>query len=148
MQSITSYPLFFCCWVLQFSWAISAATCLKYPVRQFTQTLNHASSDNTTFQQSYQLDISRFKPGGPILFYQGAEIPTINCVEYNHFDDIAGELGAIVAGLEHRFFGDSFPVGVSAANVTGQDFAPLTLDNVLLDSATFVEWIKRQFQEL
>lgn len=103
---------------------------------------HHSSSKNVTFQQHYQLDTSRFKPGGPILFYQGAENSQINCVEYNHFDDIADELGAIVAGLEHRFFGDSFPTGVSEENATAKDLAPLTLDNVLLDSVAFVNWIK------
>lgn len=143
MQFAASRFFFFCSLASQLSLAVSIAKCPKYPVQQFTQTLDHGSSDNITFQQDYQLDTTRFKPGGPILFYQGAENSQINCIEYNHFDDIADELGAIVAGLEHRFFGDSFPDGVSEASVSAKDWASLNLENVLLDSVTFVEWIKK-----
>lgn len=58
------------------------------------------------------------------------------------FIDYAQELGAIVAVLEHRFFGESFPSGLNDSNATPADFAPLTLENVLLDSVTFADWIK------
>ncbi|KAF2674716.1 hypothetical protein BT63DRAFT_420000 [Microthyrium microscopicum] len=143
MRTTTLRFFVFLCTVMQLLAKVSAAQCPKYVVRQFAQLLDHNSTNKTTFHQSYQLDTSRYKPGGPILFYQGAESSQINCLEYNHFDDIAGELGAIVAGLEHRFFGDSFPAGVGIANVTAKDFAVLTLENVLLDAVNFVNWVKQ-----
>lgn len=56
------------------------------------------------------------------------------------FEDWAPTLGAAVVQLEHRFFGYSNPSTVS--NVTGR-YATLTLDNVLEDSVTFVEYLKK-----
>ena len=124
--------------------AQAATTCPKYPVKYFAQKLDHASdASSETFQQSYQLDTTHFKPGGTILFYQWAETENYTCLERRYFDGIAEELGGIVCGLEHRFFGDSFPAGVSSANATAKDYAALTLDNTLSDSAAFVEWVKK-----
>lgn len=119
-------------------------SCPKYPTAWFTQKLDHADSQSTvTFQQRYQLDTTSFKPGGPILFYQGAESSSFLCIEAHLFDDLATELGAITCSIEHRFFGQSFPAGVSADNATTKDFAPLTMENVVADSVDLVKWIKR-----
>lgn len=93
-------------------------------------------------QQEYQIDLTHFKPGGPILLNQGAESVRHVCMEYLLFDDMAAELGGLTCALNHRFFGDSFPAGVSGANATTEDFAPLTFRNVILDTVEFVKWIK------
>ena len=53
------------------------------------------------------------------------------------------KLGGIVATLEHRFFGSSYPEGTSWENTTTAQFGPLTLENVLEDSVAFVTWIKK-----
>lgn len=71
----------------------------------FNQTLNHQGPSNETFQQRYQLVDEFFKPGGPILFYQGAETPTFTCVESSSLYQFAKELGGLAIGLEHRYFG-------------------------------------------
>jgi Serine carboxypeptidase S28 len=58
------------------------------------------------------------------------------------FDDIAEELGAIALSIEHLFFGQNFPMGVSAENTTLGNLDPLTLNNVLLDSVALINWVK------
>ena len=117
--------------------------CPTYPIEFFVQKLDHAdNSSTTTFQQRYQLDTSRFKPGGPILFYQGAESTEFFCIEGVHFSDMAEDLGAALVAIEHRFFGGSFPAGVGADNATKEDFLPLTMENVVADSVALVQWVK------
>lgn len=122
--------------------ALATAPCPTYTPKFFTQQLYHSSDNNATFQQQYQLVTDFFQPGGPILYTISPETSVMQCVERSAFLDFAQELGAIVAVLEHRFFGDSFPSGVNDSNATPADFAPLTLENVILDSVTFVNWIK------
>ena len=112
------------------------------PAKNFTQKLNHGSYDNVTFPQLYQLDTSSFRPGGPILFHQGEEGP-MKPVAAHVFSDYAPKLGGIIATLEHRFFGSSYPEGPSWENTTTAQFGPLTLENVLQDSVAFVTWIKK-----
>ncbi|KAI1379839.1 serine carboxypeptidase S28-domain-containing protein [Hypoxylon crocopeplum] len=111
--------------------------------QNFTQKLNHDKpNDKTTFQQLYQMDATHFKPGGPILFHQSEE-STMVPIASNAFFDYAPEVGGILAGLEHRFFGSSFPARSTYDNITTEDYKPLTLDNVLRDGVEFVNWIRR-----
>jgi hypothetical protein len=128
---------------------LGVATALQIPTpvptQNFTQLLNHRSSDSTTFNQSYQLDTTSFRPGGPILFFQnderaqpiGAGIGSINT---NLFVDFAQELGTMRVCLEHRFFGTSFPEGFTGA--TPDQYDGLTLDNVIEDAVAVMKHIK------
>ena len=127
--------------------------CPKYPPSFFTQILDHASSstnsssDTNSFQQQYQLSTTFFQPNGPILFQQGAESSSLSCVEYSLLQDWAEEMGGIIATLEHRYFGLSVPDGVDVNSTTdGEDmgnWAPLTMNNTLLDSVNFIKWVKQ-----
>lgn len=111
----------------------------RYPINNFTQSLDHNSNSTATFNQQYYLVTDYFKPGGPILFLQGPESP-LNPIENHDFMDWAEELGAIVASLEHRFFGKSLP---SSFDGTTASYAPLTLENVMEDAVTFLDFIKK-----
>jgi hypothetical protein len=88
----------------------------KYSIQFFTRQLEHNVTTSPTFQQQYQLDTEFFKPGRPVLFAQEVEVETMVCVEQINFIDWAEELGAIVATLEHRCMGASFPDGLDASN--------------------------------
>ena len=46
----------------------------------FSQPIDHFGQHNGTFQQKYNLVTDFFKPGGPILFFQGEESTTLDCV--------------------------------------------------------------------
>jgi hypothetical protein len=52
----------------------------------------------------------------------------------------ANELGGIVTGIEHRYFGESLPYGNQS--FTAQGFESLTLDNIIRDSVALIDWIK------
>lgn len=151
-----AYPLFFVVRIMKFtldlfSLVVYTTTILAQgappgiympAARNFTQKLNHDSNDSITFQQLYQLDTSNFKPGGPILFHQGEE-GAMKPIAAKIFSDYGPKLGGIVATLEHRFFGTSYPEGTSWENTSMAQYGPLTLENVLQDSVTFVNWIKK-----
>lgn len=115
------------------------------PAQNFTQLLDHFSNHSVTFNQSYQADTSYFRPGRPILFMQGDEASTpiavSDAVHGNLFYDYASELGAMLVALEHRFFGTSFPLDFNAADPAS--YTQLTLDNIIQDSVTLVEHIKK-----
>ena len=125
------------------------------PTKYFRQLVNHPknggytpredeSTETDTFLQQYQMITDYFKPGGPIIFYQGAEGPE-TCLEYQVHLQYAMELGGIAVYLEHRFFGLSVPGNLSYEDNLEwptEALESLTLDNVLLDAVAFIEWIK------
>ena len=129
--------------------ATAESPCPLFPTSFFNQPLNHnlnspdASAGTGTFKQQYQLNTTYFKHGGPILFYQGAEGAEMACVENFVLHDWAEKTGAILAGLEHRFFGLSQPPGFNETTATAADYAPLTINNTLLDSVNFIQWVKK-----
>lgn len=115
--------------------------------QNFIQKVNHtADGGSATFKQRYQLNTRYFEPGGPILFLQSAEagMPSINSSDLM---DYAPKLKALVAILEHRYFGDfhggSYPAKYDPMNISSGVFNSLTLDNVLQDGVDFVNWIKK-----
>lgn len=111
----------------------------KYLVYNLTELVNHANNASATYNQRYQLVTEYFKPGGPILFTQSAE-NTLAPIEDGNTMDMADELGAIVANLEHRYFGTSVPESFDGSM---ESFKPLTLENVREDAVQFIEFLKR-----
>ena len=116
------------------------------PALNFTQRLHHDVEDSPTFNQSYQLDTTHFRPGGPILLLQNAEDSTpigtgLAGINGHFFQEIAPELGALTVCIEHRYFGWSFPEGFTGESPS--DYEALTLDNVIQDAVTIVEHIKK-----
>lgn len=131
-----------------------------YPSKMFRQLVNHPTSafnfsgqghhhvqdsgDTKTFLQQYKVIDDYFKPGGPIMFFQGAE-HELECFEIYSLFQYAIEVGALVVGIEHRFFGLSVPGNLSYENQLNwpsSAMSSLTLENVLMDSVELVKWIK------
>ena len=51
-----------------------------HPTEFYTQKVDHFDNLSTeTFQQQYQVISDYFKPGAPILYYQGAENARMGC---------------------------------------------------------------------
>ncbi|KAE9405742.1 hypothetical protein BT96DRAFT_915948 [Gymnopus androsaceus JB14] len=115
---------------------ISSSLCPKF----FTQQLDHSNNASGVFQQQYQLQTDFFKPGGPILLFQGEEAVDMIRIETTILYSWAQELGGIAASLEHRYFGESLPFGNDSW--TRDNIKYLTLDNVMDDAVEFVNWIK------
>jgi len=122
---------------------MSHAQPLDIPFQNFTQQLYHSANatNGSTFQQRYQIEITHFKSGGPIFLLQGAET-SLAADFLQLFDaiDHARELGGIALANEHRYFGTSFPTRFNASDKAS--YAPLTLENVLMDTVSLVKWIK------
>lgn len=117
----------------------------------FPQPINHATFDgnyddkNSTFLQQYEVVDKFYKPGGPILFYQGAETAQIDCAEYTVLSEWVKDLGAIMVVIEHRYFGISVPHGLNfseKATWNPSSLKELTLDNVFMDSISLLNWVK------
>jgi Serine carboxypeptidase S28 len=121
--------------------------------KYFLQPIDHATYNGTvgstsTFHQQFEVIDTYFKPGGPIIFYQGTENANIVCLEELAGPVWAQELGALLVSLEHRYFGISCPYGLNyteKASWPVESLKPLTLDNVQLDAVTFVDWVKSHY---
>jgi hypothetical protein len=95
---------------------VATRTTYNPPAQNFTQKIDHASIDNNeTFLQRYQIDTTYFQPGGPILFHQSEETDLTSIVDHV-FWDYAPKVGGLVVNLEHRYFGESFPYGLTGAS--------------------------------
>ena len=93
----------------------AANTPFDPPLQTFHQKIDHSSNGSGTFLQRYQLKTADFKPGGPILFHQSEENDLAD-VSLHVFSDYAPKVGAIVAALEHRYFGESYPHGLNSSS--------------------------------
>ena len=119
----------------------------------FLQPVDHATYDgsvgaNSTFLQQFEVITDYFKPGGPIIFFQGTENANFVCSEELAAPTWAKELGALLIVLEHRYFGISTPYGLNFSEASGwpvEALKPLTLENVLLDGVTVSAWAKRYY---
>ena len=117
----------------------------------FPQPVDHATWDgktyggNQTFLQQFEIIDKFYKPGGPILFFQGAENPSFGCNDFTSLPIYAEQLGALVLGIEHRYFGISIPFGLNYSEKRiwpTELLKPLTLDNVLDDGVSLLNWVK------
>ncbi|KAI1088007.1 peptidase S28 [Rostrohypoxylon terebratum] len=120
-----------------------------FPQKIYHNTNSSASAashqGNNTFLQQYQIVTDFYRPGGPILFVQGAETAEFECLERLSLYDHAKELGALAVTLEHRYFGHSIPYGLKQddPNWPTSALEPMTLENIDLDTLTFLEWVKK-----
>ena len=119
--------------------------------KYFPQAIDHATftgnynTANTSFLQQYEVNDTFYKPGGPIIFLQGAENAQLTCVDFSIAAQWARELNALMLAIEHRYFGVSCPYGLQYNESATWDtklLQPLTLENVLLDGLTLLNWIK------
>ncbi|XXH02210.1 hypothetical protein Hte_008578 [Hypoxylon texense] len=105
-----------------------------------TQPIDHFGDANGTFQQRYSIFDGFFKPGGPIMFFQGEESWALDCANTTVMYEYAKQLGGLAVSLEHRYFGQSLPYGQDSHTPSNMKY--LTLDNVMADAVSFVSHIK------
>lgn len=119
----------------------------------FPQPIDHATfngnwnDSNSVFLNQYQVNDTFYKPGGPILFYQGTENPSIACLESMEIVNWAEELNALMVTIEHRYFGISTPYGLNYtefATWSTASMKPLTIQNALQDTISLITWIKTE----
>ncbi|KAI1134031.1 peptidase S28 [Hypoxylon sp. FL0543] len=108
-----------------------------------TQPIDHFGLTNGTFQQRYSIFDNFYKPGGPIMFFQGEESWYLDCVNTTVMYEYAKQLNGLAVSLEHRYFGQSLPFGQDSHSSSNMKF--LTLDNVMADAVSLVEHIKETY---
>eukprot|EP01155_Anaeramoeba_flamelloides_P030472 Anaeramoba_flamelloidesa86839_221.p1 GENE.a86839_221~~a86839_221.p1 ORF type:complete len:477 (-),score=94.12 a86839_221:49-1458(-) len=107
-------------------------------VRWLTQKLDHFNAQDTrTFQQRYYVNATWYKPGvGPIFLSLGGEGElTSKWIQSGQCVDLAKEYGALVLGLEHRYYGKSQPF----AELPVENLRYLSSQQALGDVATLYE---------
>ncbi|KAI1378058.1 peptidase S28 [Hypoxylon crocopeplum] len=105
-----------------------------------TQPIDHFYQTNGTYQQRYSIFDEFYKPGGPIMFFQGEESWYLDCANTTVVYEYAKQLGGLAVSLEHRYFGQSMPFGKNSHTISNLKY--LTLDNVMADAVSFIEHVK------
>ncbi|KAI1453136.1 peptidase S28 [Annulohypoxylon moriforme] len=120
--------------------AMAYTTSSECDYKWITQPIDHFGAANGTFQQRYSIFDEFYKPGGPIMFFQGEESWFLDCANTTIMYEYARQLEGIAVSLEHRYFGQSLPFGQASHSPTNLKY--LTLDNVMADAVSFIEHIK------
>ena len=94
----------------------AAATLVKrqnsteFPEYTFTQPLDHFSDTGFTFEQHYWLSDRHYKPGGPVIVFEGGEGPGVDRIpilDTGIVDILANATNGLGIILEHRYYGTS-----------------------------------------
>lgn len=119
---------------------LSVASSLPSPSFNFTQRVDHFSSDQRTWTQRwYANDTSFGGPGSPIICIMGGEeaLPPSKGILYPSLVVLAARLGALIIEPEARFFGASQPLSPQPYNTS--HLSLLTPQQSLADSAALIE---------
>ena len=110
---------------------------------QFVDHYNFMGADSTAiFPQRYLMNSSFFRPGGPMYVYAGNEGDITLFVNNTGFMfTSAAEEGALIVFIEHRYYGESLPLGnESYKTVEGLRF--LGIEQALADYTALVASLK------
>ncbi|KAJ7667548.1 extracelular serine carboxypeptidase-like protein [Mycena polygramma] len=116
-------------------------------VHTFNQVTNHFPNDtfygppppNETFVQRYVVNDTFYKPGGPVFLLDSGETSATGGRFSYLLTGVIGELAQATGGIgliiEHRYYGQSFPV----TNLTTDNLRWLTTDQSIADMAYFAQ---------
>ncbi|KAM7263639.1 hypothetical protein ACFE04_001322 [Oxalis oulophora] len=84
----------------------------------YKQTIDHFNykpESYATFKHMYQVNTINWKPGNfaPIFALLGAEAPLGDYADLGFLADIAPKFGALLVAIEHRYYGNSIPFGIT-----------------------------------
>ncbi|XP_021944872.2 putative serine protease K12H4.7 [Folsomia candida] len=102
----------------------------------FTQCMHHenASGCDTTWSQRYWVNTNYYQPGRPIFIELAGEWDAAGDVDGGYWHAYARQYNAMLIVLEHRFYGQSFPV----QNPAVRDLWLMTSQLALADAAKFI----------
>ncbi|OHS97096.1 hypothetical protein TRFO_09660 [Tritrichomonas foetus] len=111
----------------------------------FTQILDHFSmSDNRRFQQRYFINDIYYRniSSDPIIVDIGGESEySESSIARGPYKAIASQTHALIAGLEHRFFGKSQPF----SDLSAESLKYNTVDQALADIAHFITFLRNKY---
>ena len=114
-------------------------------IENFTQKLDHFDpTSKETFPQRYAVNdtFHRGPENGKIILYiSGEQHMSTSPVSNSVFVQVANDTGAVMATLEHRFYGLSVPLDLTLGNLTKYH----NTDQALEDLADFVVFLKEQY---
>ncbi|OTA85840.1 hypothetical protein M434DRAFT_35996 [Hypoxylon sp. CO27-5] len=116
------------------------STTLECDYKWITQPIDHFGLASGTFQQRCSIFDEFYKPEGPIMLFQGKEGWYLDCANTTVMYEYAKQLGGLAVSLEHRYFGQSLPFGQDSHTPSNMKY--LTLDNVMADAVSFIDYIK------
>lgn len=106
------------------------------------QRADHFDPLNTKkWSQRYYYNDTYYKAGGPVFIMIGGEGPVTprDVGDYFSIEYFAKEMSGLKVALEHRFYGASFP------STDSSDLHLLRSDQALADIATFLAYLKREY---
>jgi serine protease 16 len=118
--------------------------------KKFTQQLDHFDRENeATFDQRYFLNDTFWKgeDSSPVFLCVGGEGPPldwtvlVSSVHCNDMVELAGQVGALMVALEHRYYGPSNPFD----NLATENLKWLNTEQALADIASFHSLISEQY---
>ena len=79
-----------------------------FPQYNFTQPLDHFSNTGFTWQQRYWVSDRHYKPGGPVVGFEGGEGPgdyRLDILDTGIVNILANATNGLGIVLEHRYYG-------------------------------------------
>ena len=114
----------------------------------FTQKMDHFDTNNQeTYQQQFYVDSSNWRGAGqgPVFLYMGGESDLDQrTFEFSWCAEYAPENGALCLALEHRFYGDSFPIH----NPNPEDLKLLSASQALADASNFIAAMTERYWKI
>jgi hypothetical protein len=115
------------------------------PLYYIDQTVDHFDPDDLrTYNQRYYKKSKHFGgPGHPILLIMGGESALEPPMLYPYVHEgLASTFGAFVVSPEHRFYGNSQPVGDETPPSVPEMMATLTPDQALEDAVGLIQAVR------
>ncbi|SCV73373.1 BQ2448_7299 [Microbotryum intermedium] len=118
----------------------------QYQAYTFDQRVSHlddipAPVENESFKQRYWFNAEHYKPGGPVFLLDGGETngeDRFPFMRQGILEILSRAHNGIAFILEHRYYGESFPVN----NLTTDSMRFLSTEMSLLDSKYFAQNVK------
>ncbi|KAI5369875.1 Putative peptidase S28, alpha/Beta hydrolase [Septoria linicola] len=109
---------------------------LSVPVDHFQDIKKYEPHSNDSFSLRYWFDASYYEPGGPVIILQGGETDgsgRLPFLQKGILHQLAKATHGIGVVLEHRYYGESWPV----PDLSTKNFRFLTTEQALADEAYF-----------
>lgn len=126
---------------------VSEVVGADYPAQYFDQLVSHArdggadasgDSQVATFRQRYWFDATDYIEGGPVYLLEAGETDGAGRLPFMSrgiLKKLAQATGGLSIVLEHRYYGESFPIVVNSTD----SFRYLTTLESMLDSVRFAQ---------